>query len=229
MITDHIEIDGIPIKIIRKPIKNMHLRIYPPDGRIQISAPLRLPIKHIYQQVEAKREWLHTQRARLQALPSQSEPTLQTGERHYFLGQAYTLTLLEAPSPQILLKDNALLLSAKPNATLLEKQVLLKKWYQTQMQSLVPELIKKWQPIIGVNVAEWGTKIMKTRWGSCNIRTHRIWLNLTLMKKPLICLEYVLVHEMVHLLEASHNARFYQLMDKFMPEWRCHQKSLTSN
>lgn len=223
----HIEIDGIPIKIVRKPIKNMHLRIYPPDGRVQISAPLRLNIKHIYQQVEAKREWLHTQRARLQTLPTQPELTMQTGECHYFLGQAYTLTVFETSTPsRLLLKDNSLLLSAKPNASLLEKQLLLKKWYQAQMQSLVPELIKKWQPIIGVSVAEWGTKVMKTRWGSCNIRRRRIWLNLTLMKKPQVCLEYVLVHEMVHLLEASHNARFYQLMDTFMPEWRCHQKAL---
>lgn len=223
----HIEIDGISIKIVRKPIKNMHLRIYPPDGRVQISAPLRLNIKHIYQQVEAKREWLHTQRARLQALPAQPALTMQTGECHYFLGQCYTLTVLETSTPSsLLLKDNRLILTAKPNASLVEKQLLLKKWYQAQMQSFVPELIKKWQPIIGVSVAEWGTKVMKTRWGSCNIRTRRIWLNLTLMKKPLVCLEYVLVHEMVHLLEASHNARFYQLMDTFMPEWRYHQKAL---
>lgn len=223
----HIEIDGIPIKIIRKPIKNMHLRIYPPDGRVQISAPLRLNIKHIYQEVEAKREWLHIQRARLQALPVKPELKIETGECHDFLGQSYTLTLLETLTPaKIELKDSNLLFSARPNATLIEKQVLLKKWYQTQMQAIVPELIKKWQPIIGVNVAEWGAKVMKTRWGSCNIRTRRIWLNLTLMKKPLVCLEYVLVHEMIHLLEASHNARFYQLMDKFMPEWRCHQNAL---
>ncbi len=223
----HIEIDGISIEVIRKPIKNMHVRIYPPDGRVQISAPLRLNIKHIHRQVEAKREWLHTQRARVQALPVPSEPTMEIGESHYFLGQIYTLLCHETQGRgEITIKDNELFLRAKPHATALEKQAILKQWYQKQMQSLIPPLITKWQPIIGVSVADWGVKMMKTRWGSCNIRARRIWLNLALIKKPIICLEYVLIHEMVHLLEASHNARFYQLMDKFMPEWRLHQKSL---
>ena len=222
-----IEVDGITIEILRKPIKNMHLRIYPPDGRVRVSAPLRLSIQHIRHQLLAKREWLHAQRARVQALPVISEPLMQEGETHYFLGEAYMLTLLESRNPtSITLNDNVLLLNTKPNATMVEKHAHLKKWYQTQMQSLVPDLIKKWEPVIEVDVSTWGVKTMKTRWGSCNTRTHRIWLNLVLIKKPIICLEYVLVHEMVHLLEASHNARFYQLMDTFMPEWRMHQKAL---
>ncbi len=227
MANNHIEIDGITIEILRKSIKNMHLRIYPPDGQVRVSAPLKLSLQHIRHQLETKREWLHTQRARLQAMPVLSEPTMQTGEAHYFLGQAYPLTVIESPlSPQIILKDNRLLLSMKPHATPIEKQAFLKQWYQAQMQSLVPELIKKWQPLMGVRVESWGAKTMKTRWGSCNTRTRRIWLNLILIQKSIVCLEYVLIHEMVHLLEASHNARFYQFMDKFMPEWRTHQKAL---
>jgi predicted metal-dependent hydrolase len=224
---NHIEIDGISIEILRKPIKNMHVRIYPPDGRVQISAPMRLNINYIYKQVEAKLTWLHTQRAKLQSQPVLSELTMHTGESHFFLGQAYTLIVHETQNPkQVILKDNELLLSTKPNATLAEKEAILKRWYQTQMHNLVPDLIKKWQPIIDVSVADWGVKTMKTRWGSCNVRMRRIWLNLVLIKKPILCLEYVLVHELVHLLEASHNTRFYQLMDKFMPEWRTHQKAL---
>ncbi len=227
MANDQIEIDGIPIEIVRKPIKNMHLRIYPPDGRVRVSAPLRLSIRHIRQQLEAKREWLHAQRARLQALPIVTEPIMQTGECHYFLGAPYTLTVIESLAPRtVALSDNAIHLLTMPNTSTLEKQASLKKWYQTQMQSLVPPLIKKWQPIMDVNVNDWGIKTMKTRWGSCNTLTRRIWLNLHLIKKPIACLEYVLIHEMIHLLEASHNARFYQLMDKFMPEWRTHQKAL---
>lgn len=223
----HIEVDGISIEILRKPIKNLHLRIYPPDGLVRVSAPLRLSLKHIYQQIEAKREWIHKQRARLQALPAHIEPTMQTGETHYFLGQAYRLCCEEtAHTSQITLNDNLLLLTTKPHTSCTEKQVRLKLWYKTQMESLLPHLIKKWQPIIGVTVADWGVKMMKTRWGSCNTRMKRIWLNLVLIKKPMICLEYVLVHEMVHLLEASHNTRFYQLMDEFMPDWRDHQKAL---
>ena len=226
--TNHqIVIDGIPIEILRKPIKNMHIRIYPPDGRVCVSAPLKLNINHIYKQIEEKSQWLHAQRARLQALPVKSELTMQTGEKHYFLGKAYTLTVIDSlrPMPPTI-KDNLLLLSAKPNATLIVKQAYLKRWHQAQMQCQVPPLIEKWQPIIGVHVAAWGAIIMKTRWGSCNIRTRHICLNLILIQKPIECLEYVLIHEMVHLLEASHNARFYQLMEKFMPDWRTHKQTL---
>ncbi len=223
----HIEIDGISIEVLRKPIKNMHLRIYPPDGRVRLSAPLKLSLKHIYQQIEAKREWLHTQRARVQALPPTLPPLLQNGEQHYFLGEPYTLALIEHQSSfKVNLCKNVLQLSTKRDSTLHQKQAILKQWHQTQIQSLVPALIQKWQPIMNVNVTAWGAKIMKTRWGSCNVRTRRIWLNLLLIKKPIQCLEYVLVHEMVHLLEASHNKRFHQLMDQFMPEWRIHKETL---
>lgn len=227
MTTSHIEIDGITIEILRKPIKNMHLRIYPPDGQVRVSAPLRLSLQHIRSQLESKRSWLHAQRARLQAQPIRSEPTMQTGELHYFLGHLYPLIVTNCPAPTpITLKNNELRLSTTPHSTVTEKQALLKQWYRTQMQLLVPDLIERWQPLMGVSVAEWGTKMMKSRWGSCNTRARRIWLNLVLMQKPIMCLEYVLVHEMVHLLEASHNARFYQLMDKFMPQWRTHEKTL---
>lgn len=226
MTLTQIEIDGITIEILRKPIKNMHLRIYPPDGRVRVSAPLRLSLKHIRHQLEAKREWLHVQRARLQALPAISEPTMQTGETHHFLGQAYTLTLLEGDPSKISLKDNLLLLPTTTHSTSAEKQASLKLWYQAQMRALVPGLVEKWQAHIGVSISGWGAKTMKTRWGSCNTRTRRIWLNLALIQKPIICLEYVLVHELVHLHEASHNARFYHLMDTFMPEWRTYQKAL---
>lgn len=227
MADDRIDIDGISIEILRKPIKNMHLRIYPPDGQVRVSAPLRLSIRQIRNQLEAKREWIHKQRTRVQQLPDIVAPTLATGESHYFLGRAYMLTIVESVRPTLVtIKNNLLLINIKPNATAIEKRAFLNQWYKTQMLSLLPDLIRKWQPVIGVEVATWGVRTMKTRWGSCNIRTRRIWLNLALIKKPILCLEYVLVHEMVHLHEPSHNARFYQLMDKFMPEWRTHQKAL---
>lgn len=225
----HLEIDGIPIEILRKPIKNMHLRIYPPDGRVRVSAPLRLSLHHICSQIEAKREWLHAQRARIQTQSAPSKPSMQSGGSHYFLGHAYTLSLLESTQTfQIILADQMILLSAKRDASDHEKEAFLKQWYREQMQLRVPDLIKKWEAVIGVTLAEWGVKTMKTRWGSCNTRKRRIWLNLSLIKKPILCLEYVLVHELIHLLEASHNARFYRLMDQFMPEWRDHQKALYS-
>lgn len=230
MTPDHtIEIAGIPILIIRKQIKNMTMRIYPSDGRVQISAPLKLDLKTIYQFVESKSEWLHKHRGKLQAMPVLTEPVMESGELHKFLGNSYSLVVVETnQNKQIFLNDQQLFMYVKPGSTIKEKQLFLQQWYKAQMKLLVAEAIKKWQPIIGVTVREWGIKTMKTRWGSCNTHVKRIWLNTTLIKKPILSLECVLVHEMVHLLEASHNKRFYQLMDKFMPDWRFHHNALTS-
>ena len=222
-----IELDGIIIQIIRKPIKHMHLRIYPPEGDVRVSAPLRLSMNHIRTQIEEKRDWIHTQRAKLRKQPLKSQQVLQTGETHFFLGQAYDLLIdhsLESTSPYI--RDNQLIFSAKPDASFLDKQLILKRWHQQEMRRLVPDLIEKWQQVIGVTSSSWGARTMKTRWGSCNIRTRKISLNLILIQKSIACLEYVIVHELVHLLEASHNARFHQLMDRFMPDWKSHKQLL---
>ena len=221
-----IELDGLSIEIIRKAIKNVHLRIYPPDGRVRVSVPLRLSMKHVHRQLEEKREWIHTQRARLQAMPARFSPLMESGETHLFLGLPYVLSLRESHRTQINIQGQQLQLCIKKNATSAEKYDALSNWYRAQMQLILPELIHKWEHIIGVEVTTWGVKIMKTRWGSCNTRARRIWLNLSLIKKPILCLESVIVHELVHLLEASHNARFYQLMDTLMPDWRVHQAFL---
>jgi predicted metal-dependent hydrolase len=225
-----IDIDGIRIEVIKKLIKNMVIRVYPPDGRVRVSAPMPLSLQQIRHQLESKMEWLRSQRARLQAQPPISYSTMQSGELHYFLGSAYVLNVVDSVHrTEVSLKNNVLELRVKPNTTLLAKQASLKRWYQEQMQILIPSLIEKWQPVMGVVVNGWGIKTMKTRWGSCNTRTRRIWLNLVLIKKPITCLEYVIVHEMIHLLEASHNARFYQLMDHFLPEWRAYQTLMSQS
>ena len=221
MKTDLIEFEGISIELQRKSIKNIHFRVYPPDGRVKISAPLRFSLKTIYQQIATRSDWIHTQRKRIQAIPYAREPMMCSGETHVFLGQPCILQVSNvAPYKKVFMQDAVIHLSANPQASTTEKYNLLQAWYRQQMTALLPELIKKWQKIVGVDIAAWGIKKMKTRWGSCNIRTRRIWLNLTLIEKPLLCLESVLVHELVHLHEASHNARFYALMDQFMPEWR---------
>ena len=222
-----IDLDGIIIQIIRKPIKHMHLRIYPPAGNVRVSAPLRLSMNHIRTQIEEKRDWIHSQRAKLLIQPLKPPQVLQNGETHFFLGQAYDLLInhsLELIPPFI--RDKQLILSAKPNASVLDKQLILKRWHQQEMRRLVPDLIEKWQEVIGVTASSWGSRTMKTRWGSCNIRTRKISLNLILIQKPILCLEYVIVHELVHLLEASHNARFYQLMNRFMPDWKVYKQQL---
>lgn len=222
--TQIVEVDGIPVEITKKLIKNFTIRIYPPDGAVKVSAPARFSNQLIRRNIEEKKAWIHEQRERFQAMPRIMEPVLQTGSTIEFLGSNYLVHLTEHYGPSHLtLQDDVLHCYVKHNATEAEKKALLDRWYKRQMEALLPDLINHWSSIVGVHVAEWGLRSMKTRWGSCNIQARRIWLNLTLMKKPQICLEYVLVHELVHLLEASHNQRFYNLMSRFMPDWRHHQ------
>ncbi len=223
-----IELDNISIEILRKPIKNMYLRIHYSTGDVTVSAPLKLSLKAIRNQLDIRRAWIHTARARAIARVPPSLVKMECGETHYFLGKPYVLSI----QPNVHLKGiviegdlmHGFLESHTPSA----RKKCLQIWYKKQMQQLIPDLIQKWEPIIGVAVHAWGIKSMKTRWGSCNVVAHRIWLNLNLIQKPLICLEYVLVHEMVHLLEANHSKRFYALMTQFMPKWADYQTLLKS-
>lgn len=222
-----IELNGIPIEILRKPIKNMNLRIYPPDGLVKVSAPLRYSERLIRQTLEQKGAWIQEQRDRIRSRPTAIESILQTGVTVPFLGKNYLLIIEEHHGPsQIQVNDELIYCYIQPNSSQIERQALLDAWYKRQMKSLLPELIQYWETVVGVKVIEWGVKKMKTRWGSCNTRVARIWLNLNLIKKPQICLEYVLVHELVHLLEPSHNKRFHRLMSQFMPQWREYQDLL---
>jgi predicted metal-dependent hydrolase len=219
-----IELDGIAIEISRKPIKNMNLRIYPPDGLVKVSAPMRYSEQLIKQHLQEKSEWIRAQRDKIRERSSYKEELLHTGSSISFKGKNYLLIVNEHHGPvQVRINDEVIHCYTPYNATQSQKQMILDHWYRKEMNSIVPEMITRWERIIKVKVNEWGIKKMKTRWGSCNTRAHRIWLNLSLIKKPLMCLEYVIVHELVHLLEASHNKRFYALMTQFMPQWRDYQ------
>ncbi len=219
-----IEIDGISIEILRKPIKNMNLRIYPPNGLVKVSAPMSFSEQFIRQYLQEKSDWIHTQRNRIRERSSHKEEVFQTGATIPFKGTNYLLIIETHHGPsQIKIKDELIYCYTQQNASQMQIQMLIERWYRREMESLIPELMMQWEIVIGVKVAQWGIKKMKTRWGSCNTRARRIWLNLNLIKKPGLCLEYVLVHELVHLLEASHNQRFYTLMTQFMPQWREYQ------
>jgi predicted metal-dependent hydrolase len=225
-----IELDGIPVTIIRKSIKNMYLRVKPVTGDVVVSAPNKLSLQIIKAQLLAKQAWIHTARARahIHKRTLQTSPSMESGEQHFFLGTPYTLMIHPNTSSRKIIIEGEFLHGFLQSYSYEKRVNMLQAWYKEQMQNRLPDLIQKWEPIIGVRVHAWGIKTMKTRWGSCNVRAHRIWINLRLIQKPLICLEYVLVHEMVHLLEASHNKRFYALMTQFMPDWKSHQKQLES-
>lgn len=216
-----IEFDGIVIEVVKKPIKNMILRIYPPDGALKISAPLHYKEQVIREFLQKKSDWITKQRNRMTEHLIEKEPILNTGSTVFFKGEQHLLIVHEhSGPPHILCHERFIYCYLPPNPPQIQINNLLDRWYKEEMTSILPTLLDKWESIIGVAVTQWGIKKMKTRWGSCNPRARRIWLNSNLIKKPISCLEYVLVHELVHLLEASHNQRFYQLMDRFMPQWR---------
>lgn len=205
----------------------MHLRIYPPDGLVKVSAPLRFSEQLIRQSLESKSAWIHQQRERIRNRSVEEDCTFKMGSTVAFLGKKYLLIIEEHHGPtQIKLNNELIYCYTQPNSSPTQIQTILERWYKQQMQILLPDLIQHWEAVIGVKVAQWGIRKMKTRWGSCNTKAARIWLNLNLIKKKSICLEYVLVHELVHLLEPSHNKRFYGLMSKFMPQWREYEYQL---
>lgn len=212
----------IPVLVVRKPIKNMHLAVYPPDGRVRVSAPLRITDENIRLAVISRLKWIRKKQATFAAQPRQSAREMVTGESHYIFGQRYRLEVIERQGRhEIVIKNNTTLqLFVKPQTSIQSRKKVLNEWYRQQLKTRIPDLLNQWQPIIGKQASDWGVKKMKTRWGSCNIAARRIWLNLELAKKPIECLEYVLVHELVHLHERHHNDRFKGLMDKFLPQWR---------
>ncbi|MCK4705642.1 MAG: M48 family metallopeptidase [Gammaproteobacteria bacterium] len=220
--TSQIIVEDIDVQIVRKKIKNLHLRVYPPDGRVRVAVPMHIKDDVIRLTVMDKLTWIRKQQVRLAKLPAPTSREMISGEYHYYLGESYPLEVIERQGKhELVLQNNSqLLLYVRPDTDVDKRVLVLTEWYRQQIKALLPELIQKWEPIVGVKVEEWAIKKMKTRWGTCNINSSRIWLNLELMKKPMECLEYVLVHEMVHLLERYHNKNFKAYMDRFMPDWR---------
>jgi predicted metal-dependent hydrolase len=223
-----IEVGGIPVEVVRKPIKNLHLSVHPPDGRVRVSAPRRLDDEAVRLAVASRLRWIRRHQKTFADQPRQSQREMVSGESHYFMGRRYLLRVLEHDGPnRVGLNGNSeLTMRVRPGTAREGRERILNDWYRRHMKALVPDLISKWEPVTDVRVAEWGIKKMKTRWGSCNIQDRRVWLNLELAKKPPHCLEYVLVHEMVHLLERRHNDHFKALMDLFLPHWRLSRDEL---
>lgn len=229
--TRRITVRGLPVEVVRKDIKNLRLGVYPPHGRVRVAAPLMVGDDVVRLAVIGKLGWIKKQKAKFDAQPHQSQREMVNGESHYFLGQRYRLRVHERNGPvRVGLGRMAFLdLYVRPETTAEQREQILQRWYREQLKVLVPPLLEKWQPVIGVQVADWGIKKMKTRWGTCNIVARRIWFNLELAKKSVQCLEYIAVHELVHLLERYHNDRFRALMDQFMPQWRLHRDGLNQN
>ena len=225
--TTQIKLGDIAIEVVRKDIKNIHLTVHPPVGRVRISAPRRMTIDTIRVFAISKLGWIKKQQQKMQEQARETPRELLDRESHYLWGKRYLFKVEEKDSAAyVSLSHDKMVLHIRPDTSDEHKRELLAQWYREQLKVVVPELITKWEPLMGAKVEKIFYQRMKTKWGSCNYRSRNIRLNTELAKKPPECLEYVVVHEIAHLLEPSHNSRFIALMDQFMPSWRNHREEL---
>lgn len=223
----HLHLSDITIEVIQKDIKHLHLGVYPPTGRVRIAAPKHLDADTIRVYAISKLGWIKRQQQKLRRQERDSKKDYISRESHYYLGKRYLLKITEANEvPKVILHHNTIELRVCPGTTQQRRQAILEAWYRKELKQRIQPLIAKWEKVMHVHVAELGIKKMKTKWGTCNEDAKRIWLNLELAKKPTSCIEYILVHEMVHLLERKHNDRFVSYMDRFLPQWRLIKEEL---
>lgn len=222
-----IMLGDICIDVVHKDIKNLHLSVYPPSGRVRISAPLRMDTDTIRVFTVSKIGWIRKQQAKLLGQEREAPREYINRESHYYLGKRFLLKVVEhnAP-PKVVLKHNTIELYVRENTSSDKNKAVLENWYRQRLKEMVPGMIAQYENKLKVNVAELAIKKMKTRWGTCNRNAGRIWLNLELAKKPLHCIEYIIVHEMAHLLERRHDEVFISHMDKFLPKWRFYKEEL---
>jgi predicted metal-dependent hydrolase len=216
-----ITLGDITVDVVQKDIKNIHLSVYPPAGRVRISAPSRMSLDTIRVFAISKLDWIKQQQRKLREQERESPREYLDRESHYVWGKRYLLKVFEKDAPpNVELKHNKMVLQIRPATDEVKKQAVLDQWYRTQLREAALPLIAKWEPLLGVKVQKLFVQQMKTRWGSCNPASASVRLNTDLAKKPRECLEYMVVHELVHLLEPTHNKRFVALMDRFLPEWQ---------
>ena len=223
MNTNHntIELGDICLDVIHKNIKNVHLSVHPPNGRVTISAPRQMDLETIRLFSISKLGWIRKQQAKFENQKREAPREYVTRESHYYLGQRYLLKVVEHnAAPKVVLKHNSIELYIRKGATIAQREDLLQGWYRQQLRELIPQYVAKLEKKMNVNVSEIRIRSMKTKWGTCNHEAKRIWLNTELAKKPIESIEYVLVHEMVHLIERNHNETFIAYMDEFLPKWK---------
>ena len=216
------------IDVVRKDIKNMHLAVYPPTGRVRIAVPLLVNDEAVRLFAISKIAWIRKHQRNFVTQDRQPPRQYKERESHYFLGIRFLLRIIEQESPpKVELKTKTYIdLYVRPGSTNEQCEKTINEWYRSELKKLIQPIIDKWSLQIGITILDWQVKQMKTKWGTCNIEKKRIWINLELAKKPLYCLEYIIVHEMIHFLERHHNDRFLYLMEKYMPQWKFFKEEL---
>lgn len=222
-----IQLSDITVDVVLKDIKNVHLSVHPPTGHVTIAAPSRMSMDTIRVFAISKLGWIKKQQRRLREQERETPREFLERESHYVWGKRYLLSIVEQDGPpSVELKHRRMILRVRSGTAAERREEIVADWYRRQLKEAIPPLVAKWEPLMGVKVQRFFVQRMKTKWGSCTPRTASIRLNAELAKKPRECLEYLVVHEMAHLLEPTHNARFVALMDRFMPQWQVRQRLL---
>ena len=221
-----IQLGDMVVAVIRKDIKNVHLSVHPPTGRVTIAAPAHMSLDTIRVFAIAKLGWIKKQQTRLRSQERETPHEYVDRESHYLWGKRYLLKVIEADqAPSVEVKGGTLILQMRPGSDRAKRREVMDAWYRDQLRAAAPPLIVAWAPRIGVTVDRFFVQRMRTRWGSCSPGRRTIRLNTDLARKPRECLEYIVVHELAHLLEPTHCARFVAVMDRLIPGWR-HRRDL---
>lgn len=225
-----ITVSNIKIDVEKKAIKNLHLGVYPPNGRVRIAAPLKVNDESIRLFAISKLSWIKKQQRSFASQERETEREFISGESHYFNGRRYLMNIIPTlGKATVVLRHKYIDLYVKPGSNRKYKASVIAQFYRNYLNEQIPPLIVKWEKKMKVKVREYGIKQMKTKWGTCNIEAKRIWVNLELAKKSVSCLEYIVVHEMVHLLERHHNDNFIFYMDEFLSHWRLLKNELNKS
>lgn len=222
----YLTVAGLGIDVVYKDIKNLHISVYPPVGRVRVAAPHRLGEDAIRLAIVQRLPWIKKQRVQLQNAERQTERHMVSGETHYVWGERLRLDTSRRGRSQVSIAGKTLWLTTPHDYSDVERKAVLDRWYRKELKSAVPPLLEKWQPLVGVEASKFVVRKMKTKWGTCQTESRAIWLNPELAKKNPRCLEYIVVHELVHLIERTHNDRFIELLDRHMPDWRARRDEL---
>jgi len=223
-----LQVNNLTVDTIKKDIKNIHLGVYPPNGRVRVAAPLKTTDEAIRLLVISRMTWIKKQQAKFEKQERQTRREYVSGESHYLFGKRYLLNLIYIDSkPRVEINRNTKIdLYVRSGATITKRGEVLDDWYRSELKKQLPTIIIKWEKVIGISVSSVKIRKMKTRWGSCNPKSGTIWINLELSKKPINCLEYIIVHEMIHFLENNHNKKFRAYIDSFLPQWKHYKEEL---
>jgi predicted metal-dependent hydrolase len=219
----------ITVNVTFKEIKNIHLSVHPPYGEVTLSAPPKYDLDTLRLYVVSRIDWLRERIIKFQKQERIPARKFINNETHFFLGQRYKLFLNETQGKQYIEKIvDRLIMHLRSKSDKNKRAAIMESWHRKELKIITKKFVEKWEPKLSVKVRAFGIKKMKTKWGTCNPETGRIWMNLELAKMPENCIEYIIVHEMVHLLEKTHNKRFFALLDHYMPGWQIHRDKLNN-